>query len=94
MTLSHRVRLVPWLRPLEPLLRRLNQAQSQRAVEAMKTSFEGLTCTGHMCRQRRKKGALMQKGEAGALAVSSDTFAAIGRLAHNGFRVRKRPRIH
>jgi hypothetical protein len=41
VTLAHRVRLVPWLRPLEPLLRRLNQAQSQRAVQAMKTRFEG-----------------------------------------------------
>jgi uncharacterized protein YndB with AHSA1/START domain len=41
VTLAHRVRIVPWLRPLEPLLRRVNQAQSQRAVQAMKTRLEG-----------------------------------------------------
>jgi len=40
VTLTHRVGLVPWLRPLEPLLQRLSQAQSQRAVQAMKTTFE------------------------------------------------------
>ncbi|HEX9038570.1 MAG TPA: SRPBCC family protein [Ktedonobacterales bacterium] len=40
VTLAHRVRIVPWLRPLEPLLRRVSQAQSQRAVEAMKTLVE------------------------------------------------------
>jgi len=36
VTLSHRVRIVPWLRPLDLLLQRLNHAQSQRAVKAMK----------------------------------------------------------
>lgn len=41
VTLAHRMRLVPWLRPLEPLLQRLSQAQSQRAVGAMKTIIEG-----------------------------------------------------
>lgn len=41
VTLSHRVRIVPWLRPLEPLLRRVSQGQSQRAVQAMKTILEG-----------------------------------------------------
>jgi hypothetical protein len=41
VTLVHRVRIVPWLRPLEPLLRRLSQGQSQRAVQAMKTIIEG-----------------------------------------------------
>ena len=39
--LAHRMSMVPWLRPLEPLLRRLSQAQSQRAVQAMKTIVEG-----------------------------------------------------
>lgn len=41
VTLAHRVRLVPGLRPLEPLLQRLSQAQSQRAVQAIKTTLEG-----------------------------------------------------
>jgi hypothetical protein len=41
VTLAHRMRLVPWLRPLEPLLQRLSQAQSQRVVQAMKTIVEG-----------------------------------------------------
>jgi hypothetical protein len=41
VTLAHRVRLVPWLRPLEPLLQWLSQAQSQRAVQAMKMNVEG-----------------------------------------------------
>ncbi len=41
VTLAHRVRIVPWLRPLEPLLRRVSQAQSQRAVQVMKTIIEG-----------------------------------------------------
>jgi hypothetical protein len=41
VTLAHRMRIVSWLRPLEPLLRRLSQAQSQRAVQAMKTIVEG-----------------------------------------------------
>lgn len=41
VTLAHRMRLVPWLRPLEPLLQRLSQAQSQRTVQAMKTIIEG-----------------------------------------------------
>ena len=41
VTLAHRVRIVPWLRPLEPLLAWLSQAQSQRAVQAMKTIVEG-----------------------------------------------------
>lgn len=41
VTLAHRVRLVSWLRPLEPLLQRLSQAQSQRAVRAMKAAIEG-----------------------------------------------------
>jgi ligand-binding SRPBCC domain-containing protein len=41
VTLAHRVRLVPWLRPLEPLLQRLSQAQSQRVVQAMKAVLEG-----------------------------------------------------
>jgi ligand-binding SRPBCC domain-containing protein len=41
VTLSHRVHVVPWLRPLEPLLQRVNQTQSQHAVQAMKTSCEG-----------------------------------------------------
>jgi polyketide cyclase/dehydrase/lipid transport protein len=41
VTLAHHVRLVPWLRPLEPLLQPLSQAQSQRAVQAMKTAIEG-----------------------------------------------------
>jgi uncharacterized protein YndB with AHSA1/START domain len=41
VTLAHRVHIVPWLRPLEPLLQRLNQAQSQHAVGAMKTIVEG-----------------------------------------------------
>ena len=41
VTLSHRVRIVPWLRPLEPLLRRVSQTQSQRAVQALKTVIEG-----------------------------------------------------
>jgi hypothetical protein len=36
-----RVRSVPWLRPLEPLLQRLTQAQSQHAVQAMKTIVDG-----------------------------------------------------
>lgn len=40
-TLAHRVHIVPWLRPLEPLLRKVSQAQSQRAVQAMKTILEG-----------------------------------------------------
>ncbi|HEX9038346.1 MAG TPA: SRPBCC family protein [Ktedonobacterales bacterium] len=40
VTLAHGVRLVPWLRPLEPLLQRLSQAQSQRVVQAMKTIVE------------------------------------------------------
>jgi hypothetical protein len=38
---AQRLRLVPWLRPLEPLLQRLSQAQSQHAVQAMKTIVEG-----------------------------------------------------
>lgn len=41
VTLAHRMCLVPWLRPLEPLLQWLSQAQSQRAVQAMKTILEG-----------------------------------------------------
>ncbi len=41
VTLAHRVRIVPWLRPLEPLLRRLSQAQSQHAVQMMKRVVEG-----------------------------------------------------
>lgn len=41
VTLAHRVSIVPWLRPLEPLLQRLSQVQSQHAVQAMKTSIEG-----------------------------------------------------
>ena len=41
VTLAHRMRLVPWLRPLEPLLQRLSQAQSQKAVGKLKTSLEG-----------------------------------------------------
>jgi len=41
VTLAHRMRVTPWLRPLESLLRRLSQAQSQRAVQAMKTIVEG-----------------------------------------------------
>ena len=41
VTLAHRVRLVAWLRPLEPFVQRLSQAQSQRAVRAMKTVIEG-----------------------------------------------------
>jgi hypothetical protein len=41
VTLAHRMRLVPWLSPLEPLLQRLSQAQSQHAVQAMKTIVEG-----------------------------------------------------
>lgn len=41
VTLAHRVRIVPWLRPLEPLLQRLSQAQSQHAVQMMKTIVEG-----------------------------------------------------
>jgi ligand-binding SRPBCC domain-containing protein len=41
VTLAHRMRIVPWLRPLEPLLQWLSQAQSQRAVHAMKTILEG-----------------------------------------------------
>lgn len=41
VTLTHRVRIVPWLRPLEPLLQRVSQAQSQHAVQAMKTIVEG-----------------------------------------------------
>lgn len=41
VTLTHRLEIVPWLRPLEPLLRRLSQAQSQRAVQVMKTTIEG-----------------------------------------------------
>lgn len=41
VTLAHCVRIVPWLRPLEPLLQRASQAQSQRAVQAMKARFEG-----------------------------------------------------
>lgn len=41
VTLAHRVRIVPWLRPLEPLLQRLSQAQSQHAVQTMKTIIEG-----------------------------------------------------
>jgi hypothetical protein len=41
VTLAHHVRLVSWLRPLEPLLQRLSQAQSQRAVETMKMTIEG-----------------------------------------------------
>jgi hypothetical protein len=41
VTLAHRMRLMPWLRPLEPLLQRLSQAQSQRAVQTMKTIVEG-----------------------------------------------------
>ena len=40
VTLSHRVRIVPWLRPLEPLLRRVSQAQSQHAVQTLKSSVE------------------------------------------------------
>ena len=40
VTLTHRVGIVPWLRPLEPLLQRLSQAQSQRAVQAMKMAVE------------------------------------------------------
>lgn len=40
VTLSHRVQVVPWLRPLEPLMKRVNQAQSQRAVKAMKAILE------------------------------------------------------
>ena len=43
VTLAHRVSIVPWLRPLEPLLQRLSQAQSQRAVQAMKTILEAST---------------------------------------------------
>ena len=39
--LAHRMRLAPWLRPLEPLLQRLSQAQSQRAVLALKRVIEG-----------------------------------------------------
>ncbi len=39
-TLAHRMRLVPWLRPLERLLQPLSQAQSQRAVQTMKTVME------------------------------------------------------
>lgn len=39
--LAHRMRIVPWLRPLEPLLRWGSQTQSQRAVQAMKTIVEG-----------------------------------------------------
>lgn len=41
VTLAHRMRLVPWLRPIEPLLQRLSQTQSQRAVQMMKTIIEG-----------------------------------------------------
>jgi hypothetical protein len=41
--------------------------------------------------ERLKKGALMQQGEGGALAVPSETTAAAGRPAHTSFRVRKRP---
>jgi hypothetical protein len=41
VTLAHRMRVVPWLRPLEPLLQWLSQAQSQHAVQAMKTVLEG-----------------------------------------------------
>jgi len=41
VTHALRVRLVPWLRPLEPLLQRRAQAQSQRIVQAMKTILEG-----------------------------------------------------
>ena len=41
VTLAHRMRLVSWLRPLEPLLQRLSQAQSQHAVRAMKRVVEG-----------------------------------------------------
>ncbi|GAC1452021.1 MAG: hypothetical protein PVSMB4_12250 [Ktedonobacterales bacterium] len=41
LTLAHRLRSVPWLRPLEPLLQWLSQAQSQRAVQTMKTVVEG-----------------------------------------------------
>jgi hypothetical protein len=41
VTLAHRMRIVSWLRPLEPLLQRLSQAQSQRAVQTMKTIIEG-----------------------------------------------------
>lgn len=41
VTLAHRIRLVPWLRPLEPFLQRLSQAQSQRVVQTMKTIVEG-----------------------------------------------------
>ncbi len=41
VTLAHRVRIVPWLRPLEPLLQWLNQTQSQHAVQTIKTVLEG-----------------------------------------------------
>lgn len=41
VTLAHRVRLVPWLRLLEPLLQWLSQAQTQHAVQTMKTIIEG-----------------------------------------------------
>jgi ligand-binding SRPBCC domain-containing protein len=41
VTLAHRIRIVPWLRPLGPLLQRLNQAQSRRALQAMKMILEG-----------------------------------------------------
>jgi hypothetical protein len=40
VTLAHRVRLVLWLLPLESLLQRVSQAQSQRAVQAMKMIVE------------------------------------------------------
>lgn len=46
VTLTHRMRIVPWLRPLEPLLQWLSQAQSQRVVQAMKTRCESETATG------------------------------------------------
>jgi hypothetical protein len=41
VTLTHGTLIMPWLRPLEPLLQRLSQAQSQRAVQAMKMIVEG-----------------------------------------------------
>lgn len=41
VTLSHRVRIVPWLRPLGPLLHWVGQAQSLRTLQAMKTLVEG-----------------------------------------------------
>jgi hypothetical protein len=41
VTLAHRFRLVPWLRPLVPLLQWQSQVQSQRVVQAMKVIVEG-----------------------------------------------------